>query len=316
MKEGFRLPIERQEVTLGKNVQIHLFAMRHGDRSPEGALSDEGREQARLRGEAFRARLAETGGVDAVKVYGSTDGPQIPIETPNGEMEMGRAGETGFIAGSQIDPEYQHEVDLVEALGHEKILTPAPYEGSYPDFYKSFLPDNYAELEGDVKIAAGNEAQKKIVEYYFEKAETTENGATYFKEIAGAVAFRILEYQRMAHKLYSDSSLAIVQGGHGPSFDFLFKSALIRESPDGGEPIRGFETLDEIGGQQQTAEGFDIKIGTTTEGQDAEITLEFVESHRPAGVMKLDREVLRELAAFYADLHQIKSRLASPVQAQ
>jgi len=117
------------------------------------------------------------------------------------------------------------------------------------------------------------------------------------------MADRLLHYQKMSHRLHSRSNIMLVQGGHGPSFDFLFKAALIRKDTDGNETV-GFRSLDELGGQQVTAEEFDLQIGTDEGGADKEIEVSFRNPHRPQEKMRLKREALNELAEYYTQLHK------------
>ena len=74
---------------------------------------------------------------------------------------------------------------------------------------------------------------------------------------------------------------------------------------DNGEERQG-ATLEEIGGNFNPSEGFDIVLKTDGEGELEDVVLRFDNSSRMKGSVRLNLDKVRECADFYKALHQEK----------
>jgi hypothetical protein len=276
-----------EKVEYGRDVDILVKFIRHGDRSKENYLTDFGRETTRQRAEESGHRAEDFG---AVKAIGSTVGPY-------NETGQGRALETADIYTHEIAGDEAFQTRQTEVLSYETMVSPVPY--NHREIYNANLPENFDSLSPEDKAAAGVKAQEAVVRHVL--SLEGEQADTYKKEWAGSFAYTIEHYMKVAHRLKPHSRVMIVAGGHGNG-ELLLQQALIRRDEQ-GEEIRGFTDLEEIGGQINTSEAFTAEVATDESGKDKAIKLTFDNPDRPATEMYLDRQVVQGLADFYKQLH-------------
>ncbi len=285
--------VSQESKERGKDVEILVKIIRHGLRDPKtNMLTDIGRkitrekaEESGLSGEDFKY----------VKAVGSTTGPYAEVE---GE-EMGRALETAHIYANEIAPDSALNTRPTEVLDYMKIVSPAPY--NHKAIYDANLPENFDTLTTEEKVGAQAEAQIAVTKHVL--GLTGEKADQYKKECAGSLAYLLTHYQKAAHHLESGSKTLIPAGNHGSFMEFLMQAALVRRDAEGKE-IRGFGTLEEIGGPHSSSEAFSVSVATDEKGNDKPIKLTFDEKSRPDfGEMHLDSETVKSLAEFYKGLH-------------
>lgn len=276
-----------EKVEYGKDVDVLVKFIRHGDRSKENYLTDFGRETTRQRAQESGHRAEDFG---AVKAIGSTVGPY-------NEAGQGRALETADIYTHEIAGDEAFQTRRSEILSYENIVTPAPY--NHREIYNANLPENFDSLSPEEKAAAGVKAQEAVVRHVLSLGG--EPADTYKKEWAGSFAYVVEHYIKVAHRLKPHSRVMIVAGGHGNG-ELLLQQALIRRN-DQGDEVRGLNTLEEIGGQINTSEAFTVEVATDESGKEKAIKLTFDNPDRPATEMYLDRATVQKLADFYRQLH-------------
>lgn len=285
--EKFEGKVEKEK---GKNVKIVIKFIRHGERDKEGNLLDLGRE--------ITAKRANESGIkkddfDVVKAYGSNAKPD---KTVSG---MGRALETADIYTHEIAGDEQFTTRVNDILNYETLINPAPYD--HREVYDANLPENFDELMGDEKIEAAKKAQTAVVNHLINL--NTPEAIEYKKEIAGSYAHIIKHYEKMASKfLNSDSKVLIVAGTHGGMMEFVLQQALIREK--NGEKLIGFEDINDVGGEFDPSDSFDVDVATNEQGKIKDFTVRFDNHQRPQESMKLDVTKLEELASYYEELHK------------
>lgn len=283
-------PPESIEKSWGKNVEIILKIIRHGDRDPNtNMLTDFGIDETKSR--ANESGLNKND-FDVVHAIGSTVGPY----DKNG---MGRAEATAHIYAKEIAGDENFNTRKTEVLAYDKLKSKVPYD--HKAVYNSFLPKNFADLSPKEKAKAGVEAQGKLVDFVL--ALDTPEAEKYKEEGAGSVAYIIKHYQKAAHRLESGKKDLVPAGMHGTFMEFLFQKALIRKDVEGKE-IKGFNDLSEIGGQHNVSEAFTIKIKTDQDGNDEPLVITFDNTNRPAFTkLFLDQSVTDELSKKYKELH-------------
>lgn len=282
--------LEQQE-KYGCNVEILLKFMRHGERDKEGNLLDLGRtltaEKAKLSGlspEDF----------DAVKAIGSNAGPK-------NEQGFGRAMETAAIYAQEVAGDEVFNSRINKQLSYEGLVNPLPFD--HKEVYDSLLPDNFNDLPESDKIKASKTAQAAEINLLFKLK--TEAAEKYKRETAGAAAYVIGHYQEMAKRLNSESKVLIPAGSHGGLMEFLLQQALIRKDNDSKEKI-GLESIEEIGGEFDPSDSYNIDIRTDDKGELQALEVSFDNHNRPQGKMSLDKNKLTELAEDYKKLHNLE----------
>jgi hypothetical protein len=79
------------------------------------------------------------------------------------------------------------------------------------------------------------------------------------------VARRVDLYMRMPEKLHSGTDIDLINVSHDLSLSAFLKEVLTRNVE--GKQIKGFNTIDEIGGPIEFNEGFEILIQTDNQGE-------------------------------------------------
>lgn len=294
-------PPESMEKSWGKDVEILLKIIRHGDRDPStNMLTDFGVEETARKA---RESSLEADDFDVMRAMGSTVGPYD-------KNDRGRAEATAHIYVKEIAGDENFHTRKTEVLAYDSLKSKVPYD--HKAVYNSFLPKNFADLSPEEKGKAGVEAQGKLVDFVL--TLNTPEAQKYKEEGAGSVAYMIKHYQEAAHRIVSGKKHLTVDGMHGTFMEFLFQKALIRKDVEGKE-IKGFNNLSEIGGQHNVSEAFTIKVKTDQDGNDEPLVLAFDNTNRPAFTeMILDKSVVDELSKKYKELHpEISALRAFPL---
>jgi len=232
---------------------------------------------------------------DYIKAIGSTVGPYADVE---GE-KMGRALETAHIYANEIAPDGTLNTRPTEVLSYANLVSKVPY--NHTEIYNANLPENFESLSDEEKVEAQAKAQIAVTEHVL--GLTGPEADQYRKEAAGSLAYLITHYQEVVHRLKSGTKTLLPAGSHGGFVEFLMKAALVRKDAE-GKKIRGFSTLNEIGGPHSPSEAFTVGVATDRSGNDKPLKFTFDETNRPdLGEMELDAKTVKELAEFYKELH-------------
>lgn len=287
----------------GKNVEIVLAYMRHGLRDPKNNfLTDLGREGTRDVAE----QLGLKGKFKIIKPYGSSVGPlnNIKVESVSRkrDWEMGRSMETAKIFGeTSLDKNQKiYDPSYVDTVNYEKFKTKPPY--NHVEIYNSFIPKDYNELSDEEKNKASQYAQKKTIEHLM--SLKSPEAITYKKEVAGGYALPIIHFSKMSNRLNSDTKILAPFGVHGGHMELLLQQAMVKKNESGERKV-GFESLDEIGGEMDSSEGFFVRVCRDNQGKLQEYMMTFFDQERRlSGEFILDAEKVQELADFYKELHK------------
>lgn len=292
MLENPFVKIENKE-SKGEDIQIVIKFIRHGERDLEGNLQDLGRE--------ITAQKAQESGVpetyfDAVKAIGSNAGPASYVEDADKNME--RSLETAHIYAKEIAGDEAFKTRTRDILSYETIKTPAPY--NHAEIYNSFVPDNFDDLSPEEKALVSKEANQKTIEHLI--SLTSPEAEVFKNEIAGTFAQVIEHYSDMTEKLKTGSKVLISAGTHGGTMELLLQKAMIREID--GKEIIGFDSLDEIGGDFDPSESFNVFVETDDQGNLKEYVLTFDDPKRPQGEFRIDADKVKQLSEFYSGIHR------------
>ena len=166
---------------------------------------------------------------------------------------------------------------------------------------------SFDDLSDDKKKEVSEYADAKSVEYLMNLE--TEEAANKLKEIAGSFAVLIQRYVRMVQeKLKSNQKLLFILGSHtGMIEPFLAEVAIWRDKEGN---VRHGATLEEIGGNFNPSEGFDIILKTNQKGGLEDIEMHFDNPARLGnGVAYLNMEKINEVAKFYKWAQEIDNEL-------
>lgn len=293
------IPFSEKVLEKGRNVHITIKFIRHGLRTPVvgktgGELTEYGRgvtrENAResgLKGDDF----------DAVKAFGSTAKEELSTAQP-------RSLETADIYATEITKIASGKKLKTrgrDVLNYQTLVSPIPYDHDeiYNRIYKENLPNPDNSTDED-KAKASKAAQAAVLNHSM--ALQTPEAINYRKEIAGAFSYFIDTYIKMSQRLKSGSKVLIPAGTHGGSMEPFLQQILVRRFSDGTE-IHGFEKVEEIGGEFDSSEAFNVEVATDDKGSLQKIKVIFDNKDRPRDEMYLDIEKIQELKDFYISLH-------------
>lgn len=274
----------------GKNVEIIVEFLRHGERDKDGRLTEYGKEITQKK--ALEDKLKYDDNI-IVKPIGSEAGKHKGFGA--------RALETAEIRAHGIDPDTIYNTRAQNALSYETLLNPVPYD--HVAIYNANLPENYDKLSDEEKSEAAKIAQKAVLDYSM-SLETPE-AIAYRKESAGAFAFIIKHYEEVAKRLKNESKILLPAGTHGGIMEMLLKYALVQEDEHGNKKV-GFSNIDEIGGEFAPSESYNVDINTNKDGEIQKLLVKF-DNNRPISKnVYLDRKIVDELVTYYKSLHFIK----------
>jgi broad specificity phosphatase PhoE len=279
---------ERKE--FGRDVEIVLKFIRHGERDKSGRLTDYGRGITTER--AKRSGLRDEN-FDAVKGVGSNAGAR-------NSSGQGRALETANIYAHEIAGDEQFVTRAEKVLNYETLANKYPFD--WTEVYNSYLPEHFDVLSDEEKANAAKKAQTAVVNYLINLDSPEANAVK--DESAGSFAYFIDHYMKMAKRLRSESKVLIPAGTHGGVMEFILQKALVRKDEKGNDVV-GFQDLDEIGGEFSPSEAYNVDITTDQEGEPGELKVSFdnpLRQHLQGAY--LDKAKLAELKDFYAALHK------------
>lgn len=289
LERGFERRLE-SSAEQGRNVEIVLKFIRHGERDKEGKLTDFGREVTRQRAKESDFKK---GDFDAVKAIGSTGGPK----GPTGQQ---RALETAHIYANEIAGDDAFRTKQEKVLSYETLKNPMPYD--HIEIYNANLPADFDTLSEVEKVAAAKKAQTAVVNHIVSLKNP--EAIAYKREAAGSFAYIIDHYQHMAPRLKSDSRVLIPAGSHGGLMEHLLQQTLIWHD-ETGQQRTGFSSLQELGGDFDPSEAFNVEIATDNQGNPGQLRVSFDDPKRPQDQdMHLDSERLQQLRDYYVELHK------------
>lgn len=275
----------------GRNVHMTLKFIRHGLRTPSGKLTDYGREATRKEAQQSKSAM---GRFDVVGAMGSDSGPVGP-------SGMQRSLETADIFASEIDVDRLLTTRGTPILGYDMQVNPIPFD--WDKFYNGNLPDNFATLSDEEKNKASKAAQAGTLNHFM--SLQTPEAVNCRKEIAGSFAQVINHYMRAIKGIKSGTKALLPQGTHGGRMEPFLKEVLVRRMPNGKE-IHGFEKIEDIGGEFDSSEAFNVEVATDDNGSLQKLKVTFDNKDRPKDEMYLDTGKLQDLKEFYINLHSKK----------
>lgn len=279
---------ESKEAERGSNVEIVIKMMRHGQRTPDGALTDSGRRITR--------EMAQESGLSvenfhAVKAYGSSVGEKKGVGK--------RAFETAEVYANEIAEDEAYAARVNDLLSYETLKNPMHY--NHDAVVKENLPPDFDFLTDEEKIAASKAAQRVAAERGFDL--TTPEAKSFSREAAGAYATVLNHYRVMTKRLRSGSRVLLPMGTHGTVLEYFLMYCLVRKDENGHE-VTGFNNIDDIGGEFSPSDSYTVRVGTDNEGKEKEIILTLDGTHRPQDEFHIDKEKMDELAREYEKLHK------------
>lgn len=264
-QESREFSLEKEESTekieKGKNNRILIKIMRHGEKTPEGFLTDYGREVTRKKSKSEKDMLYE---FKKVKAVGSN-------KSEPGQQGLPRALETADIYANGITIEEGENLPEAEAKIKKYKTRPRPILGTeakvpelfnWKEYYKSQLPKNFDQMTDEEKAEASHKANEACINRVLEMPE----GQEYRQDIASRYAFFANRYLNMIDRLEDNTKVLYPAGAHGGNMEVFLQQCLKRKKKN-REELTGFNNVSEIGGAFRPSEGFFIDITTNDKGE-------------------------------------------------
>ncbi|TSC94772.1 MAG: Uncharacterized protein CEN87_306 [Parcubacteria group bacterium Licking1014_1] len=265
---------EETNERFGRNVEIRATFMRHAtkadasDITGKSLLSKKGQEESREKGKKLETK--EHG----IKAYMSP--VARAIETADLILEEQEKKGTKVFKSRK-------KAELVLWPGSKNLYN------EFAKITKENLPADYDNLREDEKQEVYEKAEDFAVDWLLypgEKKFDTESASPY--EIAVGISKLVDRYIKMSDRLYSGSSVDLLNVSHKGTFEAFLKEVLLRKNEQ-GEVVRGFDKIEEIGGALKPAESWELDIRTDETGKKT------IKLHFRGGEFDLDLQKLEEL---------------------
>lgn len=230
----------------GRNIEAHLKFIRHAERGAgwanEVPLTEEGVRKSEDLGESLDKKDRIEGEYsDTVRARNTTE--SVVFHSPT-ENKL-KAKERDELAFHCTDEFLDRSGEYIQKVVKEK------YE---PDEYDKLSKEQKKEIESTIGE-----------DYYFSFAKERPDEKTYSPEETAATVARRLEIAiRKVNNLHSGTKMDSVFTSHDYVVAAFLKEVLIRNKD--GKKIKGFNSLEEIGGPMGFLEGFEITVKTDEMG--------------------------------------------------
>lgn len=239
----------------GRNVEIRATFMRHGPKAEMGdttartLISAKGEQQVREIGKQLEVKR------HGIKAYTS------PIERAVKTAEL--VLEEQERKGTKIyNTRKRSELGLWSASDE--------FTRRWIEITNENLPPNFEELEGDIKQEVFDKAGDKALDNWLKlKDQRPDESTPSPQEVAAGMARLVDRYIRMADRLYSGSEIDLLNTSHKGVLEPLLKEILLRKVRDKDnkeQVVKGFESIEEIGGGMRPSESWQLLIKTDESG--------------------------------------------------
>ena len=270
---------ENIENKYGKNVKIHAIFLRHGEKETDMAATDTGlTERGRRESLEIGRKLDEK---DLIKAYSSdTDRTKESAEL--------------IVFASPTEKKMKHRIEKELSFYYDKN---GVFFNNLMKAKKEMLGNGFKELQEEEKKEKMEKYENWATDYYLSFSEQRPDESTMSPvETAAIMAKRVETYIKMADRLRSNSDIQMINDTHDLNLAAFLKEALVRDV--NGQKIRGFKSIEEIGGSLAFNEGFEIIVENDEEGKK---NIKFVFRGRQ---YELDFQRLNELSKIAKDVEK------------
>ena len=270
---------ENIENKYGKNVKIHAIFLRHGEKETDMTAADTGlTERGRRESLEIGRKLDEK---DLIKAYSSdTDRTKESAEL--------------IVFASPTEKKMKHRIEKELSFYYDKN---GVFFNNLMKAKKEMLGNGFKELQEEEKKEKMEKYENWATDYYLSFSEQRPDESTMSPvETAAIMAKRVETYIKMADRLRSNSDIQMINDTHDLNLAAFLKEALVRDV--NGQKIRGFKSIEEIGGSLAFNEGFEIIVENDEEGKK---NIKFVFRGRQ---YELDFQRLNELSKIAQDVEK------------
>ena len=270
---------ENIENKYGKNVKIHAIFLRHGEKETDMTAADTGlTERGRRESLEIGRKLDEK---DLIKAYSSdTDRTKESAEL--------------IVFASPTEKKMKHRIEKELSFYYDKN---GVFFNNLMKAKKEMLGNGFKELQEEEKKEKMEKYENWATDYYLSFSEQRPDESTMSPvETAAIMAKRVETYIKIADRLRSNSDIQMINDTHDLNLAAFLKEALVRDV--NGQKIRGFKSIEEIGGSLAFNEGFDIIVENDEEGKK---NIKFVFRGRQ---YELDFQRLNELSKIAKDVEK------------
>lgn len=271
--------LENTEDKYGKNVKICAIFLRHGEKeidtaTAETGLTERGRKESTDVGKNLDKK-------DLIKGYSSNtdrtkESAKIIVATSPTEKKM------NLRIKEELDFYYDKNGDFVNKLMKVK---------------KEMLGHDFNGLQEEEKKERMDKYENWATDYYLSFIDQRPDAGTMSPVETAAMTSKIAErYVKMADRLNSCSDIQLINDTHDFNLAAFLKEILIRDV--NGQKVRGFKSIEEIGGHLGFNEGFEFIVENNNEGKK-NIKIGFrgrqyeLDAQRLSELVKIAKEVKR-----------------------
>lgn len=232
----------------GRNVTIHAVFVRHGEKdfdpnNPETVLTSEGEIEAKNFGKKREKKRI-------IKPYIS--------DTP-------RTKKTAWLIVEESPTDIKGQLRKMEELGFH-YDPKGEFCQNAMKIKKNITGDDYENLSKEEQKEQLYRSDAIQVDYYLSFGNQRPDPNTYSPiETAALMAKRVGIYLGMAKRLKSGKEYDLINSTHDFNLVSFLKEVMIRKFGD--EEVKGFNSVEEIGGSVKFNEAFEITIKTDDRGQ-------------------------------------------------
>lgn len=241
--------LENTEDKYGKNVKIHVLFLRHGEKEmntttgAETGLTERGRKESAEFGKSLDKK-------DLIKAYSSNtdrtkESAELIVATSPTEKKM------NLRLKEELSFNYDKKGDFVNKLMETK---------------KEMLGHDFNGLREEEKKERMDKYENWATDYYLNFGDQRPDEGTMSPVETAAMTSKLAErYAKMADRVYSGSDIQLINDTHDFNIASFLKEVLIRDI--NGQKIRGFKSIEEVGGHLEFNEGFELLVESDNEGK-------------------------------------------------
>lgn len=264
-----RFSIETEEKKeRGRNVEIHSFFVRHGENTVSATTPDTG--------------LTELGREDSLK-FGQSLNEKDAIKSYSSDTERTEKTANEIVEGSLTEKKMNHRINKELSFIYSKE---GDFSKKVMDIKRGIMGNDFSNLTKEEQDKRIHEATTKQTDYYLGFGGKRPDPETYSPlETASTLARRLDIYNKMLEKLYSGSSVDLINASHDFNLSAFLKEIIVRKIDN--KEVRGFDSIEEIGGPINYNEGFEV-VGKTDDEGNKNIKMYFRGQEYDIDMKKMD----------------------------
>ena len=239
---------ENTEDKYGKNIKIGVIFLRHGEKetdisTAETGLTERGRKEISVVGKRLNKK-------DLIKGYSS-------------DTDRTRESAELIVAASPTEKKMNFRLKEELAFHYDKN---GDFINNLMKIKKEMLGQDFDGLQEEEKKEKMEKYENWATDYYLGFNDQRPDANTMSPVETAAMISKLAErYAKIADRLDSGSDIQLINSTHDLNLAAFLKEVLVRDVND--QKIRGFKSINEVGGHLGFNEGFELLIENDNEGK-------------------------------------------------